>query len=72
MVVAKYISYVTGPKVDDQVERRTKCELADQSIYEFQVETLNGSQTNLAQYRNKVILLINVATYCGKLLFLSF
>ncbi|VDK29884.1 unnamed protein product [Gongylonema pulchrum] len=54
-----------SPKVEDQAQRRTKCELAEHSIYDFQVETLNGSQTNLAQFRDKVVLLINVATYCA-------
>jgi glutathione peroxidase len=37
----------------------------NQSIYGFNVEKLGGEQVNLAQYRNKVLLIVNIASQCG-------
>jgi glutathione peroxidase len=35
------------------------------SIYEINVETIDGDSTTLAPYRGKVILIVNVASKCG-------
>lgn len=34
-------------------------------IYEFSLETLGGVATTLAEYRGKVLLIVNVASQCG-------
>lgn len=34
-------------------------------IYKHEVFTIDGKQTNLAEYRNKVVLIVNVASKCG-------
>jgi glutathione peroxidase len=34
-------------------------------IYEIPVTTINGEETNLGEYKNKVLLLVNVASKCG-------
>ena len=34
-------------------------------IYNFSVKTLTGELQNLAQYRGKVLLIVNVASQCG-------
>lgn len=39
--------------------------MGDQSIYRFNVEKLNGEEINLAQYQNKVLLIVNTASECG-------
>ncbi|MDD2452114.1 MAG: glutathione peroxidase [Sulfurovum sp.] len=36
-----------------------------QSIYEFNVKTIDGKETTLAPYRDKVMLIVNVASKCG-------
>jgi glutathione peroxidase len=37
----------------------------NQSIYSFNVEKLDGEEINLAKYRNKVLLIVNIASQCG-------
>ena len=34
-------------------------------FYDFQIESINGEIINLKEYENKVILLVNTASYCG-------
>ena len=36
-----------------------------QSIYDFKVKTIDGTQTTLAPYKGKVMLIVNVASKCG-------
>ncbi|WP_276351824.1 glutathione peroxidase [Cohnella caldifontis] len=35
------------------------------SVYEFEVRTLDGRETDLTPYRNKVLLIVNTASQCG-------
>ncbi|MGB4497630.1 MAG: glutathione peroxidase [Methylococcaceae bacterium] len=35
------------------------------NIYNFTVTTIDGKQKSLAEYRGKVLLIVNVASYCG-------
>lgn len=35
------------------------------SIYKFTVEKLNGDHIGLADYKNKVLLIVNIASQCG-------
>lgn len=35
------------------------------SIYDFKVKGINGEQVNLADYKGKVLLVVNTATGCG-------
>ena len=34
-------------------------------IYDFEVESITGEKINFSDYKNKVILLVNVASQCG-------
>ena len=34
-------------------------------FYDFQIESINGKIINFKEYKNKVILLVNTASYCG-------
>ncbi|KAI6176588.1 Glutathione peroxidase [Aphelenchoides bicaudatus] len=54
-----------GPKLIDETTRWSTCKKANQSIYDFQVETLEGEFTDLSQYKGQVLLIINVATFCA-------
>ena len=35
------------------------------SVYDFSVKDINGQEVNLSQYKNKVLLVVNVASKCG-------
>lgn len=62
-----------GPKLIDETTRWSECKAgSNQSIYDFQVETLEGDFTDLSQYRGQVLLVINVATFCGLLAFFGY
>jgi glutathione peroxidase len=37
----------------------------DNSIYQFTVNTIQGQELNLSQYKNKVVLIVNTASECG-------
>ena len=38
---------------------------ADQKAYDFKFENINGGTIDLAKYKNKVMLIVNVASRCG-------
>lgn len=42
-----------------------KAQKMDQTIYNFNVEDIDGKQVSLADYRGKVVLIVNVASECG-------
>ncbi|KAK5969926.1 Glutathione peroxidase [Trichostrongylus colubriformis] len=54
-----------GPKLVDETTRWSQCKDVNQSIYDFQMETLQGQFTDLSQYKGQVLLIINVATFCA-------
>lgn len=37
----------------------------NQSIYDFKVKTIEGNEKSLADYKGKVLLIVNVASKCG-------
>jgi glutathione peroxidase len=39
--------------------------MTDNSIYQFNVQKLNGEEVSLAEYKDKVLLVVNTASQCG-------
>lgn len=39
--------------------------MAEKNIYQFNVEKLNGEEISLADYKDKVLLIVNTASECG-------
>ena len=37
----------------------------DKLIYDFKINSITGEEINFNDYKNKAILLVNVASYCG-------
>ena len=37
----------------------------DKFFFDFKINDISGNELNLNDYRNKVILLVNTASYCG-------
>ena len=37
----------------------------EKKIYDFSIESITGETINLKNYKNKVILIVNTASYCG-------
>jgi glutathione peroxidase len=37
----------------------------NQSVYQFDVQKLNGEEVNLSAYKDKVLLIVNTASQCG-------
>uniref|UniRef100_A0A0N4ZAY1 Glutathione peroxidase n=1 Tax=Parastrongyloides trichosuri TaxID=131310 RepID=A0A0N4ZAY1_PARTI len=63
--VVELVNAQPGPAVVDETTRWKECAPTNQSIYDFQVETLQGEYTDLSQYKGQVLLIINVATFCA-------
>ncbi len=39
--------------------------MEDKTFYDFELESITGERINLDKYKDKVILLVNVASNCG-------
>lgn len=58
---AAVVSVVALSRANDRMEAATVAN----SVYEFTMKDIDGKDTSLAQYRGKVLLLVNVASRCG-------
>jgi len=65
IVPAQKSKQAPGPKQIDETTRWSQCRISNQSIYDFQVQTLQGKYEDLKQYKGQVLLVINVATFCA-------
>ncbi len=43
----------------------TKTISSDKSFHDFSIESISGGEITLAEYKNKVVLLVNTASQCG-------
>ena len=43
----------------------TKTISSDKSFHDFSIESISGGEITLADYKNKVVLLVNTASQCG-------
>lgn len=59
------VGFHPGPTLIDETTRWSKCLPVNQTVYDFDVETLDGENENLKKYKGDVLLIINVATFCG-------
>ena len=56
---------ILGPEIVDESSRYSTCKETTQTIYDFRVQTLNNDYVDLSRYRGKLLLIVNVATFCG-------
>jgi glutathione peroxidase len=50
-------SLLSQPKESNSVDKKT--------IYDFTMKTIDGKDRSLAEYKGEVVLVVNVASYCG-------
>ena len=55
------LTLLLGPATIAQAQEAGK----KMSIYDFKVTTIDGKQVDLAKYKGKVLLIVNVASECG-------
>jgi len=39
--------------------------MPNKTLYDFKVNSINGTEADLSQYKGRKVLIVNVATYCG-------
>lgn len=61
VIGAAVVSVVALSRANDNTEAATVAN----SVNDFTMKDIDGKETNLAQYRGKVLLLVNVASRCG-------
>ncbi|MFL6215939.1 MAG: glutathione peroxidase [Blastocatellia bacterium] len=61
VIGAAVVSVVALSRANDKTEAATVAN----SVYDFTMKDIDGKDTSLAQYRGKVLLLVNVASRCG-------
>ena len=61
VVGATVLSIAALSRANDKTETAT----VTNSVYDFTLKDIDGKEASLAQYRGKVLLLVNVASRCG-------
>jgi glutathione peroxidase len=61
VVGAAVLSVAALSRANDKMETATVAN----SVYDFTLKDIDGKEASLAQYRGKVLLLVNVASRCG-------
>src|SRR5437763_12205873 len=61
VVGAAVLSIAALSRANDKTETAT----VTNSVYDFTLKDIDGKEASLAQYRGKVLLLVNVASRCG-------
>lgn len=59
------ISFLGLPK-EDTPDKWSGCDSTDRDVYDFKVKNLDGDLVGLDKYKGQVLLIVNVATYCGR------
>jgi glutathione peroxidase len=59
-MVMIFISLTAGTK-----KKESKDEMATPAVYEFSMKTIDGKERSLSDYRGKVLMIVNVASFCG-------
>lgn len=47
------------------LEAQTKKEKEMSSLYDFTMKTIDGKEKSLSEYKGKVVMVVNVASFCG-------
>ena len=61
VMLAAGLTVVALSRANDKTETTTVAN----SIYDFSLKNIDGKETSLADYRGKVVLVVNVASRCG-------
>ena len=61
VIIAAVFGVVALSRANDKTETATVAN----SVYDFTLKNIDGKETNIGDYRGKVLLLVNVASRCG-------
>lgn len=65
IAVLMFVALVLSQSRADNSEKKKANTSSQSSVHEFSVETIDGQTKNLADYKGKILLIVNTASRCG-------
>jgi glutathione peroxidase len=63
--VTMFVALVAGEALAQNSQEAKDSTMKDTGVYGFTMKTIDGKDKSLADYKGKVLLIVNVASFCG-------